>query len=81
MQFWVTLIKTKDNNDFLKENCTHVTGPYWIFEGENWLLDDNLSSHIEITEGAVPALGDMNESELIDCVRDCLGVDLKADTL
>jgi len=77
MEFWASLIKTPDNNEFLKINCTHVVNDYWIYEGDNELLDDELSSHEIITEAGVPSLGGLTAQELIDGCEDWFGVSLK----
>jgi len=74
MEFWTSLVKTKDVNRFLQENCTHVTGEYWIFEGDNYLLEDELSEYEIVTEGGVPCLGGMSEKELIDGCAEWFGV-------
>ena len=68
MEFWVSLIKvdTDKLGPFgladLNDNCTHVTGPFWIMEGDT---DALIADHRVIDEGAVPSLGDMSEDALI----------------
>lgn len=76
MEFLVALIKTHDNNKFLKDNCTHVKGEYWIYEGFNELLGDELTSHEIVCEGVVPCLGGMTEEELINGCREWFGLDV-----
>ena len=78
MRFWTTLIRVIDAStaqaiQSLKENCTHVTGGYWIMEGDvDCLRDDGVVLH-EVAEGAVGALGDLTEAELIKVCLDCYG--------
>ena len=74
MEFWTSLIKTPETNQFLVDNCTHVTGEYWIFEGDNELLADELQEYEIVTEGGVPCLGDMTEAELIAGCEDWYGI-------
>lgn len=76
MKFWVSLIKTPDNNKFLEENCTHVVGGYWIYEGCNEVLGDELNSHEVIAEGAVPSLGGMTPKQLTEGCSTWFGVDV-----
>jgi len=65
MEFLTSLVKTSETNQFLIDNCTHVTGEYWIFEGDNELLKDELQKYEIVAGGVVPCLGDMTEAELI----------------
>lgn len=90
MEFWTTLIKvTKADNTVapnaykgttarksLETNCTHVTGDYWIMEGETDALRDDGIEFKEIAEGAVGNLGDLTEKELIQVCLDSYGVKL-----
>ncbi|MEW8042017.1 MAG: hypothetical protein AB2777_21400 [Candidatus Thiodiazotropha endolucinida] len=77
MEFWTALIKTPDDSEFLSDNCTHVVGEYWIFEGDNELLDDELSQHEIVAEGGVPCLGDLTTQQLIDGCADWYGVEFE----
>ena len=77
IEFWTSLIKTPEANEFLNKNCTHVTGEYWIFEGENELLSDELDQFQIIAEGAVPCLGDFTEKELIAGCDEWFGIEIK----
>ena len=76
MEFWTSLIKTPGVNQFLEDNCTHVTGEYWIFEGDNCVLEDELKKYEIIAEGAVPSLGGLTETELVAVCEDRYGIDL-----
>lgn len=90
MEFWTTLIKVLDAPDTLapfsyssttakqslEANCTHVTGPYWIMEGDVDALRDDGVKLDEIAEGAVGALGDLTEKELKQVCLDSYGVKL-----
>lgn len=76
MEFWVSLVKTPDRNEFLEKNCTHVTGDFFLFEGDDEILEDGLSSHTIEGHGAVESLFGLKEAELKDVVLDCLGVEL-----
>jgi hypothetical protein len=58
IKFWTTLIKvtvkpTGRAAESLEANCTHVTGNYWIMEGETDSLRDDGLKFKEIAEGAV----------------------------
>ncbi len=74
MEFWTSLIKTPDTNEFLARNCTHVSGEYWIFEGDNEILEDELKEYEILAEGAVPCLGDLTEAELIAGCDEWFGI-------
>lgn len=80
IQFWTTLIKVREPTpqaaEALRANCTHVTGPYWIMEGDVDCLRDEGVRLIEVAEGAVGSLGDLTESELVQVCRDSYGIDL-----
>ena len=80
MEFWTSLIKTKEDNESLRANCTHVTGEYWIFEGDLDFLGVRPSRYTVVAEGAVPCLGDLSEQELIAGCLEWYGVDLKKQT-
>lgn len=56
----------------LDVNCTHVKGPYWIFEGELWCLDCRL---ILIDTGVVGCLGDLSQAELIEVCKNAFEFD------
>ena len=74
VRFWTSLIKTPDNNEFLSKNCTHVIRDYWIFEGDEDLLEDELTEHVIIAQGAVPGLGDLSRKQLLKGCEDWYGV-------
>ena len=77
MEFLASLIKTPVKNKFLTINCTHVIADYWIYEGDNELLEDELSNYGVIAEGCVTSLNGLTQRQLIDCCIDWYGVDLK----
>lgn len=79
-EFWTTLLKVEPRSEkaqALIANCTHVTGPYWIMEGDtDYLRAEGIRFDV-IAEGAVGCLGGLSESELIQVCSDSYGVDLK----
>lgn len=77
--FWTTLIKIKGKQSdeamlALKENCTHVTGGYYIMEGDVDCLRDYGVQCEEIEEGAVPSLGGLSDKELFELCEEVFGV-------
>lgn len=81
VQFWTTLIKvcgapTPKAKRSLEINCTHVTGDYWIMEGDVDCLRDDGVRLREVGEGIVGCLGDLTEAELKQVCRDSYGVTL-----
>jgi hypothetical protein len=82
-EFWTTLIKvtrasTPRAKESLRANCTHVTGSYWIMEGDvDSLRTDGVRCR-EVAEGAVGCLGDIldNEAELKKVCLQSYGVEL-----
>jgi len=81
MEFWTSLIKTSDDSEFLNNNCTHVVNDYWIYEGDEGCLDDELSEHEIIASGAVPNLGGLTTQELTDGCRAWFGVAFTISTI
>jgi len=79
MEFWTSLIKTKADNPTLRSNCTHVTGEYWIFEGDIEFLGVEQGEYEVVAEGGVPCLGDMGEHELIRGCLEWYGIDLAGE--
>jgi len=70
IEFWTSLIKTPEKNDFLTDNCTHVIGEYWIYEGVIESLEDAVTSYEVVSEGAVPCLGGLSRQELVNgCIE------------
>ena len=68
VEFWVSLIKVSNGNNpaakaALEANCTHVKGPYWIFEGETYCLEGDGVNFEVIGEGAV---GPIAEGMVVD---------------
>ena len=83
IEFWVSLLKVSNGNNpavkaALEANCTHVKGPYWIFEGETECLEDDGVAFEVVGEGAVGSLGGLSQPELVAVCLDDLGVDLSA---
>jgi hypothetical protein len=80
-EFLTTLIKvtrasTPEAKASLEGNCTHVTGPYWIMEGDVDCLRQDGIRLKEIAEGVVGCLGDLTEAELKVVCLDSYGVQL-----
>ncbi len=75
MPFEAILLKTPNINKFLKLNCTHVKGDYWIYEGLDELLEDHLTKFTTV-DGIVPSLGGFTESELVEGCLNWFGVDV-----
>lgn len=78
IRFWTTLIKvtrrpTPDQDAALRANCTHVSGPYWIMEGDTDYLREEGIHFQEVAEGAVGALGDLTTAELRKVCADSYG--------
>lgn len=72
MNFWVKLIKVlntrdEDSRKSVQSNCTHVAGPFWLFEGDECALDPGTSFDI-IDEQAIEAYGDLTGTELKNMV-------------
>ena len=83
VEFWVSLIKVSNGNNpaakaALEANCTHVKGPYWIFEGETYCLEGDGVNFEVIGEGAVGSLGGISQAELVAVCLNDFGVDLSA---
>lgn len=82
VEFWTTLIKitrkptTPEAQRSLDLNCTHVTGPYYIMEGDTDCLRDDGLRFREIEQGAVGALGGLSEDELKAVCLESYGVEL-----
>lgn len=80
MEFWTTLLSVAEANEqatkALQANCIHVAGPFWIMEGETEYLRDEGVRFEEVAEGAVEALGDLSQGELIAVCKKSFGVDI-----
>jgi hypothetical protein len=78
--FAVSLLRalSKDMSDDFLYNTTHVTGDYYIFEGEHFALDGPFEV---VASGAVYCLGDLNEAQLIEVCKEGFGVDLNETTI
>lgn len=81
MEFWTTLIKVtnvpnKTAQENLEINCTHVTGRYWIMEGDIDVLRDEGIKLTEIAEGAVGSLAKKSEAQLKKICLHSYGVKL-----
>ena len=81
IEFWTTLIRVTHRRSpeaqrSLEGNCTHVTGDYYIMEGDvDCLRNDGVECQ-EIAEGAVGCLGDLSEQELKAVCLNSYGVTL-----
>lgn len=64
LNFFAHLIRTPDNSEFTKQYCTHVSGKYWIYEGDIELLENELSDSYIVAEGNVPQLGGLSGPEI-----------------
>ena len=78
IRFWTTLLRVNNPSEIalieLKDNGTHVTGPYWIIEGEtDYLRDVGVT---EVAEGSVPALGGLSVEELCEICRTSFEVEV-----
>lgn len=79
MEFLVKLIEvneTKDQEarDDLTVNCTHVANNYWLFEGEDYALNEGIKFDI-VGEEAIEGYGDLSGSEIKKMVIEVYGVD------
>lgn len=79
--FVVTLIRLKGKQSpqakqCIKDNCSHITKNFYVFEGDIGCLDDEGVKYITIGEGIIPAIGDKTEKQRIEIVDDCIGVDV-----
>ncbi len=82
VEFWTTLIKVarkpKDPEARRKfdVNLTHVTGPYYIMEGDLDALREDCPgiAFRKIEQGAVGALGGLSETELKAVCLESYGV-------
>ena len=81
MEFWTKLVVVAKEQSLeavksLKVNCTYVDNWCWIFEGEiECLVDDGVKFDV-VGEGAVPCLGDLSKSELVELCEEVFGVDI-----
>jgi len=81
MEFWTKLIVVAKEQSIkaaesLKGNCTHVDNWCWIFEGDLECLADDGVKFNELSEGAVPCLGDLSKGELVELCKDVFGIDV-----
>ena len=84
MEFWVKLIKVEKEQSVeavasLKVNCTHVDKYLWLFEGDEFALEEDGVKFKVLDEQAVGSLGGLSKLELIDLCKDtfCLDNDLE----
>ena len=81
MEFWTKLIvvakeQTPEAVKSLKGNCTYVDNWCWIFEGEIGCLKDDGVKFNELSEGAVPCLGDLSREDLVELCEEVFGVNV-----
>lgn len=72
--FEVKLIKsaseqTKRGIKALHDNCTHVAGNVWIYEGDEEALEDYGTRFEVIDTGLVGSLGGLSQDELIELCK------------
>ncbi len=79
MRFAAKLIKTKDKKSFLFDNCTFINNDFWIYEGEEYLLDDELTEYEMVAEGIIPCLGDFTKEELAQKCHEWFGVKIRKE--
>jgi len=78
-KFQVKLIEVTDAADEearerLQDNCTHIAGNMWLFEGEEYALDG--VTFTVVCEEAMGAYGDLSTTQLIAVVSDTFRVSL-----
>jgi len=66
--FLVSLILAKES-EFLKKNATHVTGHYWLYEGDLEPLIDSSPGNEFLGTAALPSLGGLSQAELMELVK------------
>lgn len=74
MEFWVKLILVGDTanqsaRDNLYANCTHVSKNLWLFEGDEFSLDEGITFQV-LDEVAIEGTGDLSQLELIEMVNE-----------
>lgn len=80
MDFFVNLIRVSDTKNVaarsdLQSNCTHITGPYWLYEGEGWALDEGITFET-VGVAAIESYGDLSGRQLQEMVQNMYGVEL-----
>lgn len=77
LQFEATLIRVRSSSPEgivkLRKNCTHVSGIYWIMEGDVDILRDAGVKLREVAQGVVGALGGLSEAELKQVCKERFG--------
>ena len=83
MQFEVKLIKAPEMNDMsswdvfeLMANARHVSGRYWIFEGD---IESLTVPVICIATGITSGTGDMSDAYLYEHACDIFGYEIKSE--
>lgn len=79
MNFWVNLIKIDKplaplSQQFIFNNCIHVDGDYYLYEGSIECLEDLNIKYSHVGEKTVPSLGNLSKNELIKLCNDYYGV-------
>ncbi len=79
VEFYVNLIKCQEGQTYeakqsIKDNCTHIDGEYYIFEGELWVLDTNNVVYDVVGQGDVHFLGGLSTEELKQICLDIFDV-------
>ncbi len=78
MEFWVKLLRVKntrdqESRDDLHSNCTHIAQDLWLFEGDEFALDDGIEFDI-LGEEAIEAYGDLSGKQLKKMVSNYYGI-------
>lgn len=75
LSFWASLIKTDKKCKFITGNCTHVIGPFWIYEGCTEVLKDAVDDVEILSYEIIPCLGDLKQKEIIDGCEEWFFID------
>lgn len=75
MEFWVKLIQVElglsvEACKSLRANCTHVDGLLWLFEGDEWTLEEDGVKFKILDEQAIESTGGLSKEELIKLCKD-----------
>ncbi len=74
MEFLVKLIKVDETKNGearkdLQSNCTHIGNDYWLFEGDEFALDEGIKFSV-VDEKAIECYGDLSSGDLRRMVRE-----------
>ncbi|MFA5387726.1 MAG: hypothetical protein WC322_05090 [Candidatus Paceibacterota bacterium] len=79
MEFLVKLIDVQETENEgarqdLQSNCTHVAASFWLFEGEEYALNDGINFSV-VGEQAIEGYGDLSGSKLKKMVMEVFNID------